>query len=303
LSKSSFRHHAFVYDSDDDYVGRSVEFLRAGIEAGEGGLVAGTRDRLALVREGFDASPGELTFLELTTSNARPARALAANYTALTNHLQRFPAVRLISELESGPTPEDWREWTIYEAVLNRAFSHLPVWAICAYDARRLPEPALEAAWRAHPEVIAGERQRPHPYENPTELVRRLTPEPETLPELWRIPGADGPEALREQLSQALTAQGVEGRKALEMLIAANEVASNAWRHGKPPVELRVGRHRGRFVCEIVDQGPGFDDPLAGYLPPPERGRRAPGLWVARQLVWRLEAFRAPAGFTVRLWL
>jgi len=48
--------------------------------------------------------------------------------------------------------------------------------------------------------------------------------------------------------------------------------------------------------ARFVDRGDGFDDPAAGYLAPRE-GIGA-GLWVARQLTWRIEFFRSPAGFT-----
>jgi hypothetical protein len=75
----------------------------------------------------------------------------------------------------------------------------------------------------------------------------------------------------------------------------------HAVRHGTGVEEVRVGRVDGRFVCEVIDRGRGFDDPLAGYLVPrPGRGK---GLWVASQLTWRLESFHSPLGFTVRLWL
>jgi anti-sigma regulatory factor (Ser/Thr protein kinase) len=303
LSKSTFRHNALVYDSDDDYVARSVDFLRAGVEAGEGGVVAAPRDRLALIREGFDALPEEVVLLDAASSENRPARVIAAYYAALVDHLRRFPALRLLTEVQYGPTPGDWQQWIGYEAALDRAFSGLPVWALCTYDARRAPAAMLEAVWRTHREVIDGERRASPTYEGPEEIARSLGPEPQPLPELRQMPGGADPEALRERLAGFLAAAGVEGQKTLGMLIAANEVAVNAWRHGKPPVELRVGRHDGRFVCEIVDRGPGFDDPLAGFDPPPDRESRAPGLWVVRQLVWRLEAFAAPGGFTVRLWL
>jgi anti-sigma regulatory factor (Ser/Thr protein kinase) len=62
-----------------------------------------------------------------------------------------------------------------------------------------------------------------------------------------------------------------------------------------------VGRVDGHIVCEVVDRRPGFDDPAAGYLAPRDGVGR--GLWVARQLTWRLELFRAPAGLTARIWL
>jgi len=72
---------------------------------------------------------------------------------------------------------------------------------------------------------------------------------------------------------------------------------------GGGDAELLRGRRRvrGRFVCEIVDRGDGFDDPAAGYLAPRE-GIGA-GLWVARQLTWSTEFFHSPTGFTTRIWL
>jgi anti-sigma regulatory factor (Ser/Thr protein kinase) len=64
---------------------------------------------------------------------------------------------------------------------------------------------------------------------------------------------------------------------------------------------VRVGRAEGRFVCEIVDRGAGFDDPTAGYLAPREGVGR--GLWVARQLTWDIEFIHSSKGFTARIWL
>jgi anti-sigma regulatory factor (Ser/Thr protein kinase) len=85
------------------------------------------------------------------------------------------------------------------------------------------------------------------------------------------------------------------------VLLAATEIAQNGVEHGGGVDEVRVGRAEGRFVCEIIDRGAGFDDPGAGYLPP--RKGIGTGLWVARQLTWRIEFFRSPLGFTARIWL
>jgi anti-sigma regulatory factor (Ser/Thr protein kinase) len=87
----------------------------------------------------------------------------------------------------------------------------------------------------------------------------------------------------------------------LDMLLAATEIATNALEHGGGVEEVRVGRVEGRFVCEIVDRGSGFDDPGAGYLAP--RKGLGTGLWVARQLTWRIDFFKSPRGFTARIWL
>jgi anti-sigma regulatory factor (Ser/Thr protein kinase) len=85
------------------------------------------------------------------------------------------------------------------------------------------------------------------------------------------------------------------------MLVAVNEIAANAFKHGGGPAALRVGVVGGQFVCEVSDRGPGHDDPLAGFLPPKPEDRRGAGLWAARQLTSRLELFSSADGLTVRL--
>jgi hypothetical protein len=64
---------------------------------------------------------------------------------------------------------------------------------------------------------------------------------------------------------------------------------------------VRVGDANGRFALEVIDGGPSFDDPTAGYLAP--RDGRGSGLWVARQLTWEIEFLRTAEGFTARIWI
>jgi anti-sigma regulatory factor (Ser/Thr protein kinase) len=159
----------------------------------------------------------------------------------------------------------------------------------------------LEGVMSTHSDVLTERWTPSEHFEDPREAVRRLTPEPEPLPDLrsWSV-GSDL-ERFREQLARDLVAEKVPAAKALDMLIAGTELASNAVRHGAGIEEVRVGRVDGRFVCEVIDRGSGFEDPAAGYLAPrPGTGK---GLWVARQLTWNLEFFHSPRGFTVRTWL
>jgi anti-sigma regulatory factor (Ser/Thr protein kinase) len=192
--------------------------------------------------------------------------------------------------------------WIGYEAVFNRSFSHLPAWVLCTYNANGLPDPMLEGVWRTHPEVVAGDGwNTSEDYEDPNRLLRGITPEPVPLPDLRSIEFGRDPEEFRERLARELVVGRVTEPKTLDMLLAATEIAKNAIQHGGGVEEVRVGRAEGRFVCEIVDRGDGFDDPAAGYLAP--RKGVGTGLWVARQLTWQLEFFRSPTGFTARIWL
>jgi hypothetical protein len=189
-----------------------------------------------------------------------------------------------------------------YEAMMNRCFAHLPTWALCTYDANGLPDPVLDAVWRTHPGVLADETWTASDhFEDPTELLRRTSPEPQPLAELRAIPFGHDVDSFRERLAQELAAEQVSGARALDMLVAGTEIFVNAVRHGRGVEAVRVGRADGRFVCEIVDRGSGIDDPTVGYLAP--REGVGTGLWVARQLTWLIEFFHAPLGFTVRAWL
>jgi anti-sigma regulatory factor (Ser/Thr protein kinase) len=139
------------------------------------------------------------------------------------------------------------------------------------------------------------------PYEDPEEFLRRATGNLEPLADVREIGFGRDLEEFRERLARELVAAGVTVARVLDMLIAATEIATNAIEHGGGVESVLVGSVDGRFVCEIVDRGDGFDDPTAGYLAP--REGVGTGLWVARQLAWQIEFFQAPAGFTARLWL
>jgi anti-sigma regulatory factor (Ser/Thr protein kinase) len=299
---TSLRHSALVYESQDEYLARVVPFLKEGVEAGEGAIVAHTKPGLAVMHDALGRDAARVRFVDVGSAYTRPAKTLAAYYQVFAEQFRETPTLRAVADVQFGPDPAEWDLWTGYEAVFNRSFAHLPAWVLCSYDANGTPDPIIEGVWQTHPEVAADETwNRSVHFEDPDELLRRLTPAAAPLPKLRSIPFGRDVEELREQLARELRAERVSETKALDMLLAATEVAANAVRHGGGIEDVRVGRAQGRFVCEIVDRGDGFDDPAAGYLAPQEGV--GSGLWVARQLTWRIEFFRSSSGFTARIWL
>jgi anti-sigma regulatory factor (Ser/Thr protein kinase) len=117
------------------------------------------------------------------------------------------------------------------------------------------------------------------------------------------VPLDASPRAFRERLGREMAADGVPDARAGDMLLAATEILANISRHGDVAGGMRVGRVGERFVCELSDRGPGLDDPYAGYVPPASRQVGGAGLWVARQVTWRLDLLSSPDGLTVRLWV
>jgi anti-sigma regulatory factor (Ser/Thr protein kinase) len=262
-------------------------------------MVSNTRDGIAMMRDALGPDADRVAFFDVSSTYTRPAHAVAKYYRTFLEHLRSAPSVRAVANGQFGPTPVEWDEWTAYEAITNLAYSHLPVWVVCAYDAGRLPDRLVDAVLRTHPEVLGDGFQASDHFEDPSELVRKLTPEPEPLPELRSFSAGKDLERFRERLARELEAEKVPEASALNMLVAGTEIAENALRHGDGIEEVRVGRAGGRFVCEVIDRGPGFDDPVAGYRAP--RDGTGTGLWVARQLAWSVECFHSPRGFTVRI--
>jgi anti-sigma regulatory factor (Ser/Thr protein kinase) len=88
-----------------------------------------------------------------------------------------------------------------------------------------------------------------------------------------------------------------------EYIEAVNELVTNALTHGTGKVALKLWVRNDQVVCTITDQGAGFDDPLAGFLPvpidtDPEHGA---GLWLARNFSDSLDFTHSTSGFTARV--
>ncbi|MET7422805.1 ATP-binding protein [Dactylosporangium sp. NPDC005555] len=86
-----------------------------------------------------------------------------------------------------------------------------------------------------------------------------------------------------------------------DLTLAVSEVVANAYRHGRPPVRLRVWVADGRAVVTVADTGPGPQDPFAGLLPAPSEDSAGYGLWITHQICDHVSLRRTPEGFTARL--
>jgi anti-sigma regulatory factor (Ser/Thr protein kinase) len=297
------RHDAFVYDSDDRFASHMSRFLDEGMAEGAATVAITTRSNWSLLRDALGPRANKVHFTDRDSFYTRPARALAQFDATLRHHLGKgAPSVRVVGEVQFGPTAAEWDMWIACEAIANRAFAGEPAWIVCPYDERVLDPTVIESAACTHPGIVSHVREGSDRYGDPAALVRALTPEHWPTLDLVRLPAVPDAHAFRDVLASELAAAEVSAAPALDMLVAANEVYANATSHGGGVLLARAGEVHGRFVCEIADAGPGLDDPLAGYIPPkPDEG--GAGLWIARQLVSQVELVPSSPGLVVRLWV
>ncbi len=181
------------------------------------------------------------------------------------------------------------------------------MWGLCVFDSQRLPDQVLDSALRTHPYLVTAGGRGPNPlFDNPGRYLRSLPvplePLEDTPPRLAASDVADFI-GLRHTVAAELAAVDAHPEVLEDFPIAMDEMTSNAVRHGRPPVDLRLWISSDSLVCTTSDRGPGWGDPFAGYGPAhgDDLSRGGMGLWLARQLCDHVDITAGSQGMTVRL--
>jgi anti-sigma regulatory factor (Ser/Thr protein kinase) len=302
-----FRHDALIYASGDELTAVAAPFLLEGLAAGDTAVIAIGPEATEPLRAAVGDDPRVLVLERHALYRSRTPTAITTFRRLAADHAAPGQRVRVVGEVDFGRTTADRSEWQRYEAVINEAFAPFPLWGLCVFDAQRLPEPLLTSARQTHPQLrtaagLAANADYVDPARYLTGLPVPDEPLEATAPALSADDVADFiglRHAVRKQLS------AVDGPEDLieDFLLAVDEMASNAVRHGRPPVGLRLWTAPGTLVCTISDSGPGWNDPFAGYGPAHGEDLSAGGmgLWLARQLCDHVAIRRGPHGVSVRL--
>ncbi|MGI5214604.1 ATP-binding protein [Plantactinospora sp. CA-290183] len=107
--------------------------------------------------------------------------------------------------------------------------------------------------------------------------------------------------AIRHSVAAHAEANGLHGSRLDDFVLAANELITNAIRHGGGRGFLRLWHVDGVVHCTVSDTGAGMD---SGHLDDRRPGPDAAGgwgLWLARQLSDSMLVETGPAGTTVRI--
>ena len=297
-------HPALLYRDIEAFLSVMAPFVRGGLEAGEPVVVAVASDELSALREKVGAEDGRVRWLDTREWVPHPASRLRAFHELVTHELAMGATrLRLVGEpvWPDGP-PEHVLEWERYESVLNEVLAPFPVTLICTYDTSRVDPSIAAGARRTHPVIRNGPEAASEAFEAPRELLRRRNAKVPSPPrEATVMARPDDLAKARQFIESEAERAGVPSDPAMDLLIAANEVLTNAAAHAGGAVGVWVWFEDGRFMCQVEDRGPGIDDPLAGYMPPDDVASSGRGLWIARQLVDLLQIAPAELGTKVRL--
>ncbi len=107
---------------------------------------------------------------------------------------------------------------------------------------------------------------------------------------------------LRGRVAHHAARAGVTGGRLEDFVLAVNELASNALRHGGGAGRVRLWVAQGAVRCEISDRGPGIPaQQIHADDPPSPLATGGRGIWLARQLCDRLTIASGRYGTTVQV--
>ena len=305
---SRYLHDLLLHSSPEELAAVAVPFLRAGLDAGEVGVIAIGGEPARVLH---DALGDHERLILLTQEEVHPGRPPAA-ITALRRLAGQWGGegphhVRVVGRTDFGRTPRDWLEWQRYEAVVNETLRPAGLWGLCTYDTRALPGELIESGLCTHPYLVTERGRRPNPdFVRPADYLRTLPIPDEPLERtepLLQVEDVQDFIGLRHAVAARLSGVGGDPDVLEDLHLAIDEMSSNAVRHGGPPVQLRLWAAADRVVCTISDGGAGMDDPFAGYGPAhgDDLSRGGMGLWLARQLCDHVDVIDEGVGFTIRL--
>jgi len=306
----SHGHAAAVVAGESELLGVALPYLDAGLRAGDLVVLTCPPDTVALlIRElGVRAADVESDpRLNLLGSRAPDALTMCARYVERARN-SRSGRLRILSEVDFGVDPADWREGQRFDAVTNRLLGDEPMDIVCVYDHRRLDASVVESARATHPLLVdatAGYVSNPA-YQDPGTYIPALPLPREAIEDggpVLAIDDARTLAGLRHQLGATLASLVPDREQQEDLHLAAAEIAANAFRHGTRPVSARIWSGSDRVVCVISDRGTSYGDPFGGFVPAHGRdlSRGGMGLWLARKLWDHVDVLPGPAGLSVRL--
>ncbi|MCW0216641.1 MAG: sensor histidine kinase [Pseudonocardia sp.] len=307
----ALRHAVAFHDSAADLFTRSVRLTREALERGD--LVA-----LALppdVEQAVHAAVGTAGLVTLAPA-VPPLSPVsgAAEGSGQTTAALRGRELRMLSRDHPGLTVltahderldgADGAYWTELDAALNVAVADLDVTLVCSFPSYPLHLEVLEGARANHALLLTGGGLRPNPdHECPAEVLRtRPAQSPIVLgpPDLRLTYNSWQLHDVRGALETAVGLVGFETARGEDLVLAVNEVATNAVEHGTADAELYLWASPTELVCEVHDGGI-LREPLPGLKAPHPKDPRGRGVWIARQLCDLLHVWRDGSGTHVRM--
>jgi anti-sigma regulatory factor (Ser/Thr protein kinase) len=302
MARGGYRHDAVLYAGPGDFLNATLGFINDAIARSEPILVVVDEDKIDALKHELGTDARAVDFADMTAIGANPGRIIGAWHEYL-NERGQGGSVRGIGEpVYAARSADELAECQLHEALLNIAFpADTDFWLMCPYDLILLTDEVLADAFHTHPVVVEGANRRSSSTYREPEAGRLFAGELPAAPvHAISLPfGVSDLSALRRLVAAVTTQMQFHGPQVDEMVLAVNELATNAIEHGAGGGVARVWDDGDRFWFEVVDSGQ-FVQPLAGRIPPAPARTSGRGLWIVNQVCDLVQVRSNPGGTIIR---
>jgi anti-sigma regulatory factor (Ser/Thr protein kinase) len=298
-------HVAGFHGSAPHLLDQLLPIIVEGIDHGRPVAMALRPATMLAVREALGNPPGMLQLAPPEGDDGGSGQTLAARRARQLRELTLSAGpVTVVSEHWSRFDGHDGSFWTELDAAMNVALSDLPVHLTCFFPEMPLHLEVVDGARRNHPLLLEDGGPRHNPDHRPPHEVLSVSPAPAPVllgpPDTRIVFGAWQLNEVRAVVESSLLARGYGRDRAEDVVLAVNEVATNAVEHGAGEALISVWEGPDAFVFEVQDTG-SLRDPLPGLRAPHPSEARGRGVWIARQLCDSLHVWPERNGTHVRM--
>jgi anti-sigma regulatory factor (Ser/Thr protein kinase) len=299
----AFLHEAFLYANDEEFLQGTLAFIREGVERGEPVLVVLNAAKIERLRAALGGDADKVSFADMAEVGANPARIIAA-WREFVDENESLPIRGIGEPIWASRSADELSECHRHEELLNVAFADASGFRLlCPYDVSALGGHVIEEAQRTHPFVSDSESLRESGHYRGLEAISEPFAEPLDDPpaDAGELAfDADSLGDVRSRVSEHAQQAGLSPTRAHNLVLAANEIASNSVRHGGGAGVLRVWEDDDAVICQVDDRGR-IADPLIGRVRPVLEEPGGRGVWMANQLCDLVQVRTFEDGSTVRI--
>ena len=302
---TDFRHEAFLYRGEDEFMAGTLPFIRSAVAAREPILVVLGAERIAALGAALGADRARVLFADMAQVGANPAHIIPAWQRFLDAHAHAGRRVWGIGEpIWAGRGAAELAECQRHEALLNVAFASPAFSLLCPYDTGTLAPGVIAEACRTHA-FVSRHGSIARSSESFAGAAAFALPDTAPLPRrplraARRRFDARELREVRSWVAARAADAGLPAARLEDLRLAFNEVATNSIRHGGGGGRVSVWRDRDAVVCEVRDAGR-VEDPLAGRRCPQPQVPGGRGLWIANQATDLVQIRMRGGGCVVRI--
>lgn len=286
---SGFRHDAFIYTDEEDFVRQTAAYVYDGLDAGETVVAVLPEDRNSLLRKALDGVADQVIFLDMNQLGRNPARIIPL-WRRLLDQAPDIPMRGLGEPAYVGRSRSELEEASLHELLLDVAFTKYPgkFHLRCPYSAALPLDPS---------DLHLAETDMDHHTAEST-FRAELPAVPAGAAQLEF--GRSDLNAVRRRVNVTARSAGLKDDQIDDLELALHEICTNSVRFGGGLGTLSWWTADGHLVCDVADGGR-IDDLLVGRVLPPVDGLGGRGVWLANQLCDLVQVRSGAKGTQIRL--